>query len=234
MTFFDVHTHIDDNDKSAIQILSILPEDTPPEKGIFSAGIHPWFIKEETLEKELSLLAFYATKKNCAAIGECGLDRANFRRIGNGSKSEGEKLQQKAFKIQAEIASDAGLPMIIHCVRCVPEIISVRKSFSGAPPWIIHGFRDSAENANSLIKAGFYLSFGSLLLGNDKSTEKNRILFASIRGSRILLETDNCGNNSLRISEIYKRAAELRRIPEEVLVNTITENVRGIFKELKK
>ena len=102
MNFFDFHHH-DADRKSGIYNLKFNEE--IPEI-FFSAGIHPDAVADD-FEEKLNWLRDISAHKNCVAIGECGLD---------GLIDVDEKLQEKAFQAQIEIANSVKKPLIIHCV----------------------------------------------------------------------------------------------------------------------
>ena len=68
----------------------------------------------------------------------------------------------KVFEAQVAEADRRGKPLVIHCVRCFPELIRL-KTNAGADSvqWVLHGFRGAKRKAFELLDAGFALSFGA-------------------------------------------------------------------------
>lgn len=123
----------------------------PEEGGLYSVGVHPWWIDgthdDERLWKGVEMLASHP---QVVAIGECGLDRL-----------KGDFARQIIFfEKHAQLAETLGKPLVIHCVKAFDEIIAARKRLNPTVQWTIHGFRGKPQQAEQLIRAGFALSFG--------------------------------------------------------------------------
>ncbi|MDR0232504.1 MAG: TatD family hydrolase [Dysgonamonadaceae bacterium] len=175
---------------------------------IVSIGIHPWYIEEENIEKELDLIEKYATSSNIKAIGECGLDKL--------CETDFE-LQKKVFLSQISISEKVKKPLIIHCVKSFDEMVFFKKKSNPTQAWIIHGFRGKPQQAKQLIEQGFYLSFG--LHYNEQSLQNIPI-------EKVFFETDD---SDCDIRTIYKNAAKTLNISEKNLIRQIEENVNSCF-----
>ena len=211
--YFDIHAHIKTFNGNTDRIISLFPNEAsdlcPSWK--YSIGIHPSFILEKKLKSELVILSKLASQKSIIAIGEIGLDKNAKIPIYS---------QILVFQQQLKIAEELNKPVIIHCVRCFSEIIALKKG--STVPWIIHGFRGKPELAAQLIKKGIYLSFGSAIL-NDCPT-----LYSTVRetpSDKIFLETDD---SKVNIKLIYEKAAEIKEISVEALIEAININKRLI------
>jgi TatD DNase family protein len=179
-----------------------------------SAGIHPWEAGAGDVDRKLLLLEKLAGLREVVAVGESGLDRV---------KGPLPDIQRPVMEAQAEIAAKAGKPMILHCVRAFPEIISLRKSFGSAPPWIIHGFTGNLQIMQQLITHDFYLSFGRAALN---PSNKLAIVIRNVPLERIFFETDDSGE---RVSEIYNSFARFRGIGVRRLIRRINDNFAALF-----
>ncbi len=211
MQYFNLHTHSPAKDLEETAIINIFPEQEVPEKYLYSVGLHPWYVSGESLERDLKLVAEKGV--DAVAIGECGLDRicdVSF------------ELQLKAFRAQVGIAAAIGKPLVIHCVRAYPELVSEKKAFRSALPWIVHGFRGNKETASQLIKHGFYLSFGEALMNDPRLGE----VLASVPEDRFFLETDE---SVASIREIYGKAAVMRNIDFDTLIVQQRKNAWALF-----
>lgn len=152
----DIHTHRRENNPAAL--VSLMPEDaagfaaTHPDT-LFSVGIHPWepFVSHEEEEKRFAVLSAALLDRNAAAVGETGLDAL---------KGPDAALQKERFRRHIALSETLGLPLIIHLVKAQQQLLAIRKEVSPTQPWIIHGFRGKAQQADQLAKAGLYISFG--------------------------------------------------------------------------
>ena len=233
MIYFDIHTHVRELDEDISSVVNILPDDPVPD-GHFSVGVHPWFVDRSGFEKQLEFVRQKVLNKNCVAIGECGLDRPTFCKSGGvGDKTisvkRGQELQEEVFRTHIEIANFAEKPLIIHCVRAFPELLSIKKSTKAHTSWIIHGFRGSQEIADKLVDGGISLSFGKSLLSKKTSSSKVKEIFKALPATSILLESDNVDKISCDIRNIYQAAAKIRGITVERLQNIIQNNMNSIF-----
>ena len=178
-----------------------------------SIGIHPWDLTAENSERLWGVLQRELERRKSenrpfVAIGEAGLDKLAAAPM---------ELQVEIFERQVALSEDCRLPLIIHCVKAVDELLAVKKRLAPLQPWIWHGFRGKAEQASQLLRHGFYLS-----LGEHYSQEAMR----EIPASRLFLETDESAPD---IRELTRRAAEVRGVDAECLQETLRENVQKVF-----
>lgn len=180
-----------------------------------SAGLHPWHMSPDTdLASQLDLLAEATGFSGVVAIGEAGLDRAIDMPVIE---------QEKVFVAQAEVAAGTGRPVIIHCVRAIPDIIRLRKKFASAPPWIIHGFGGNEQEAAQLIKHDIYISFGASLTGNRKKT------LAAARAlpvEKVFFETDEA---DIEVKEVYRVFSRFRGTDPDRLREQVWDNFLNVF-----
>ena len=205
MNFFDFHHH-DADRKSGIYNLKF-NEEIP--ENFFSAGIHPNALSDG-LEKQLLWLQEIAVAENCVAIGECGLD---------GLIDVDEKLQQKAFLAQIEIANSLQKPLIIHCVKRFSQLLQFRKM--AKVPMIVHGFNKRKTIGDDLLKNGFCLSFGKSVLYNVNLQD----FLKDFPTEKLFLETDS---SDFEIKELYQKVADLKKISLEDLTQKIKENLKNL------
>ena len=208
MKIFDFHHH---HLSKEFGIYNLEFNESLP-KSWFSAGIHPAKIAEN-YKTQLTWLEDISSHEKCLAIGECGLD---------GLIKVDEKLQQEVFLEQINIANDIQKPLIIHCVRRFPEVISLSKK--AKVPMIIHGFNKKTSIGEELLRNQFYLSFGKSLLENVNLQNFLR----EISLDKIFLETDDA---DFEIEKLYQNVSEIKNISEENLRQIIHENLK-IFKNI--
>ena len=205
MGFFDFHHH--DAGKN-LGIYNLKFNEIPPEN-YFSAGIHPDAVADD-FEEKLNWLRDISAHKNCVAIGECGLD---------GLIDVDEKLQQKAFLAQIEIANSLQKPLIIHCVKRFSQLLPFRKV--SKVPMIVHGFNKRKTIGDDLLKNGFCLSFGKSVLYNVNLQDFLR----DFPTDKLFLETDS---SDFEIKELYQKVAGLKNISLEDLSQKIRENLHNL------
>lgn len=197
--YIDVHTHNPYRDNVlAIKNLSISEIgnlDLSNKFQYYSIGIHPWEV-HETNSNAFEILDYWAANDAVKAIGECGLDK---------NSKAGLKEQSYYLERQVQISEKHQKPLIIHCVACFNEIISMKKMLRPTQDWIIHGFRSKPQLAKQLVAHGFSLSFGEKY--NLMSVETTPL-------ENICIETDT---SSVDIMTIYKEIASIKNcLPKEL------------------
>lgn len=217
--YIDIHTHHLSKINGIISVINYFPEQFNEEdlSGDFiSIGVHPWCIDKDKIDENIEHIKSTASLDLVLAIGEIGLDRCITIPL---------SVQKEAFTQLIEIAERINKPIIIHCVKCFPELLSLKKKLRANTPWLIHGFRNNRQIAQNLLKQNCFISFGEALLFDCKLQE----VFKEIPLNRIFLETDESDHS---IIEIYKKAAELRKLKLVDLKNTIFKNYTAVFKPI--
>ena len=214
--FIDIHTHHSYHKEGVLSIVNYFPEQIKPEDHsdkYISVGLHPWHIDKDSADKNIDLIRTIASLDKVLAIGEIGLDRA---------VSTPFNIQEEFFEKQIAIAESLKKPIIIHCVKYFPELISIKKKIKASSPWLIHGFRNNIQIAQNLLKQACYISFGEALLFDKKIQD----VFVEIPINQIFLETDESEHS---ISEIYNKAAQLKSIQLAELKQDLFENYKCVF-----
>ena len=216
MVYIDIHTHFDRQEKDIVYIRNLIAGKDPciiKEDRYYSCGIHPWYLGNEKWD----ILSKHLKHPLILAIGECGLD---YRKEYLEKLSKKEQLEY--FIKQIEIAEALHKPLIIHCVKCIHELIHLRKKYPDNP-WIYHGFNKNVETARQLLQSNIYLSFGSSIIHSTTTAEA----LSKTPLNRLFLETDD--QNELSIKELYKRAAQILNIEESQLIESISDNFQKVF-----
>ncbi len=213
--FLDVHTH---NPLGDPDILAIENRHNgfgePVGSRYVSAGLHPWYVRPETLSDDLDLLRRYAARREVLAIGECGLDKL--------TETDWD-TQCSAFEQQIALAGELGKPLVIHCVKAFQECLQFLKKTR--VPVIFHGINNRLSVIQPVIDAGYFLSFGKALLHPNAAIIE---AFRAVPPDQLLLETDDTGGD---IREIYKTASQLRNIPEKEIALQLEMNFGNVFKQ---
>lgn len=206
----DIHTHrfTDSAPEEVLLSCSVLKKEIPAEAVYLSAEIHPWHLTAENLSCQIERMENMLSDSRVLALGEVGLDKLTECPY---------PIQIKAFEEIVSISEAYGKPLIIHCVKSVDELIAIRKKMRPALPWIMHGFRGKPQQADSLLRQGFYLAFGE---------HYNSQVMKEIPIERLFLETDE---SNVPIDELYNRAAAIRHISAEELKLAVLHNVNNVF-----
>ena len=216
--YIDTHTHHLNHSDGVISVINYSPEKFNQDEHadyLISLGIHPWHVEKKNADLNLELVKEFASKPNVMAIGEIGLDRAIKTPLSQ---------QELFFTQQIEIAETYKKPIIIHAVRCFPELISIKKRVKASTPWLIHGFRNNLQIAQELLKHNCYISFGEALLFD----RKNQDVFVDIPMNRIFLETDESKHT---IIEIYEKASSLKKMKLADFKIALLKNYNTVFKK---
>jgi TatD DNase family protein len=219
--YIDIHTHNLQPVKDGFSIKNfIYGKETIDFSQKFSVGIHPWYLNVdiETFKKQLISIQNHP---NFLAIGEAGLDLRQEILTQNPLKK-----QKDYFQKQIVLAEQIQKPLIIHCVRCIDQLLSLKKKHQPKQPWIIHGFEKNKKPALQLLEAGFYLSFGASLY----KSKTNRQAFSVVPNEKIFLETDE--QNKYSIIDVYNKAAEVKDMQAQEIQFVISQNFNQVF--LKK
>ena len=250
---FDTHAHMDDHafDEDRLQLLAALPEQgvglvmnpgcslessrktdklSREYDYIYAAvGSHPDVadeVNEVVLEEYRELC-----KQNpkIKAIGEIGLDY-HYEDIPR-------EIQQKAFRLQMQLAKELDLPVIVHERDAHEDGMKVVDEFPEVKG-VFHCYSGSAEMARELIKRGWYIGFTGVL--TFKNARKAVEVAAAIPLDRIVLETDcpymapepfrGKRNHPGYLYRMAERLAELRGVSVEEIHRITTENGKRLYR----
>ncbi|MDR0981856.1 MAG: TatD family hydrolase [Culturomica sp.] len=211
MEYIDVHTH---RSSQGLHILDVSNGQQSLNDERISYGIHPLFIEADSLER----LKKVVSTVHLSAIGEAGLDR---------NSEAGIDLQIAIFEEEIKISEQLGVPVIIHCVRAFPELISVHKRMKPKQAWIVHGYNNNQYILKQLLDTGMYLSAGKALFHPASNIVK---LLKGIPLDRLFLETDD---SVFRIEEVYTEALKILDITLEALIEQIYINFEKCFRNGK-
>lgn len=196
----------------------------------FAAGLHPEDISDDPAENDSEIEKIKTLLKHgkCVALGEIGLDYH--------WRDDNREEQKRVFSAQLGIASEYGLPVIIHdrdahgdCFETVREHPEARGIF--------HSYSGSIETAKELLKRGWYISFSGVI--TFKNATKIAEIVKMIPDDRILIETD-CPylaphphrgerNDSRLMRFTAEKAAELRNTGIEEFISLTNTNAKQLF-----
>lgn len=201
----DTHAHLEDKKFSrdldrvldrardtGIERLVCIAEDIPTSRQAIAlarrhpclsatVGVHPHNVrrfKSGTVEEIRKL----ADDPSVVAIGEIGLDfhYPDFDK----------KLQIDVMTRQGRVASELGLPMVIHCRDAYRELIQLFKREKKIKSrGVVHCFSGSYDEARRLLDMGFYLGIGGTLTYPGAGELRQTVKKVGL--GRIVCETDS-------------------------------------------
>jgi TatD DNase family protein len=142
-------------------------------------GVHPHEASAYDRAAESALRA-WAGQSYVVAIGEIGLDF--YRDLSP------RPAQETAFRAQLRVASETGLPIVIHCRDAYDALIAVLLEAPPKTPLILHCFAGDRAHAETAWAQGWFLGIGGTV-----TYKKNDALREIVRDSPrelLLLETD--------------------------------------------
>ncbi|WP_368501946.1 TatD family hydrolase [Photobacterium sp. 1_MG-2023] len=147
----------------------------------YALGMHPFFAAEhspQTLTRLEQALAQAGPR--CVAVGECGLDFA----IADADRAQ----QVEWLSAQLSLANQFNLPVILHCRKAFPEIVTCLKSCPPIRGGIYHAFSGSLQQAHQLLDLGIKIGVGGTI--TYRRANKTRTTIAQLPLDALLLETD--------------------------------------------
>lgn len=214
--YIDIHTHGDYTQQTgmlALQNIILSNEELKSDKWL-TAGWHPWYIKNTSLQKIKNSINHAAALKNVVAIGECGIDR---------SIDTPFDTQAEVFEYHIEVASKQLKPLIIHCVKAYSDISGLLKKTNFKLPVIFHAYNGNKIQTQQLLSHNAFFSIGTI---SKFRVERIYDILTEIPLNRLFIETDN---SSETIEYNYQSIADLLKISVQDLKNQIEINFVNIF-----
>jgi TatD DNase family protein len=215
--YIDIHNHDGTPHTGRFSVENLMahePVIPGSEDGMaYTFGIHPWYLKEESLREQIENVNIHSGNPNVIAVGEAGFDKL---------RGPDNELQRKAFEAQVVISDERSKPLYIHCVRAWDELLASHKRMRPKMSWLVHGFRGKKDLAKQLISKGMYISFWFDFIMRPESSD----LVRKLPTDRIFLETDGSGTD---IKLIYEKVAGDLGINTEKLKEQIFSNYKKLF-----
>lgn len=191
-------------------------------------GLHPTHVKanfkEELahVEEQLALRPFYA-------IGEIGIDLYWDKTTLD--------IQVEAFRYQIQLAKKYKLPIVIHCREAFNEIFEVLEQEKSKDLYgIFHCFTGNLDQAQTAISYNMKLGIGGVVTFKNGKIDQ---FLNQIDIKHIVLETDapylapkpyrGKRNESLYITKVQEKLAELYEISAEAVAEVTTKNSKDVF-----
>lgn len=251
---FDTHAHYDDKrfDGDRFELIASMPEknvglimnactrldDIPAITELTrrfdfvygSVGFYPHDTDDMTDGDLDTMKAVCAGNPKIKAIGEIGLDYHY-----DGTPKE---IQKRRFADQIDLASELGLPIMIHDREAHGDVLDIlRSKRSTLTGGVFHCYSGSREMAREVLDLGFYLAFGGSLTFKNARHPIESALYAPL--DMILTETDapylapvpmrGRRNDSSLMSYVAEKLASIKSLPLEQIEAATFENGKRCF-----
>jgi TatD DNase family protein len=178
---------------------------------------------------DLDAIRSLAAQPKVVAIGEIGLDYY-------WKENPPRELQKQCFRDHMALARELDLPVIVHDREAHQDCLAIVREFPGVRG-VFHCYSGSAEDAKTLVKLGWSLSFTGVI--TFKNARRAPEVIAAVPLERIMLETDspylapepNRGrrNDSRNLVYIRDRIAAIKGIDPAEVERVTTENALRFF-----
>lgn len=193
-------------------------------------GIHPH--EAESFNDAVgATIRRHATGSRVVAIGEIGLDYFY--------DHADRAIQRKVFEAQLQIASELGLPVVIHSRDADEDMQAILRDYLPQLDrrGVIHSFSSGLELAEFALDAGFQLGFNGMVTFTKAENVRDAVRLAP--AAQIILETDapyltpvpyrGQGNAPRFLPFIAEKIAEIKSMPIEALLAQCYQNSEALF-----
>lgn len=191
-------------------------------------GVHP-SESARVPDRYLEELKDQAGHARVVAIGETGLD---FYR-----DYAPREAQERWFRLQAELASQKGLPLVIHQRSALEDTLAILEEVRPTAGGVLHCFDDGPAAVERAAALGFKLGLGGCLTYGHAALDE---AVAMAPAEMLVLETDapylEPEPRSLRRNEpgllprVLRRLCEIRGWSPEEADRVTTANARELFR----
>ncbi|MDO8427620.1 MAG: TatD family hydrolase [Candidatus Diapherotrites archaeon] len=189
-------------------------------------GLHPKdILKMSDSEIEIGLKFIEKNLKNCAGIGEIGLD---YKYAETGTQ---QQKQQTIFEQQIQIAKENDLAIEVHSRRAREQCLETLKKMN-AEKVLLHWFNGNQKQIQIIQDHNWFVSIGASILFQDYNHE----VIKALELEHLLIETDTPvpfnGQNSepAWIRKIAEKIAEIKEISLKEIEKTTWKNTKKLFK----
>jgi len=253
MVFADTHTHLfveefDADRESVLQraiqsrvktlLLPNIDETTIEALKSFAAldtthcfpmmGLHPCSVKENYREVLADILKELDSGYQYYGVGEIGMDLYWDKTTLD--------WQSDAFLQQCSWAVERQLGVSIHTRSATYETIKLLKQMKQVPKGVFHCFSGSIEEAQEIIKLGFYIGIGGVVTFKNAGLPE---VLKELSLDHIVLETDapylspvpyrGKRNESSYIPLVAEKLAEIFNVPVSRVAEVTSNNSKKVF-----
>lgn len=223
-----VHSCVEPSEFSGIQSLAHrFPEIS------FAVGLHPLDADKWNDQTASEIVSLARSDSKVVAIGETGLDLY---------KADNYEQQLMVFEKQLAIATELGLPVIIHCRNAAAEVREVLQKWTKLKgdnvQGVMHCWGGDPQETQWFLDLGFYISFsGTVTFKNAKQIQASA---TTVRSDRLLIETDcpflspvpkrgERRNEPSYVRFVAEHIARLRGETLEKIASLTTQNACKLF-----
>ncbi|MEX0788513.1 MAG: TatD family hydrolase [Anaerolineales bacterium] len=206
------------------------------QDGIRAAvGIHPHRASQWSPSTENEIRAL-ARSEQVVAVGEIGLDY--FRLLAPAED------QERAFRDQLDLATECGLPVILHHRDSLPKMLEILTEWASGLEddradrrGVLHAYSGDETSARLAIEQGFYIGAAGPI--TFRNAADRRALFSRLPMDRLLLETDSPyltphplrgkRNEPSYLPAIGEELARVRQVDAARVRTETTHNARTLF-----
>lgn len=215
-------------DHTSIDVM-LETEEKHPGQCIAMMGLHPTSVNKD-FEQELYLVEEWLSKRQFAAVGECGIDLYWDKTF--------LPQQQEALKVQVELAKKHQLPIVLHTRDSFDETYEmIAAAQDGSLKGIFHCFSGTVEQAAKVKELGFLMGIGGVATFKNGGLD---MVLAHLSLDDLVLETDcpylapvphrGKRNEPVYLPLVARRVAELMHKPVEEVAAATTRNALNLFK----
>jgi TatD DNase family protein len=194
----------------------------------FACGAWPSAAHCGSLNATVSVLRQALASGVAVAVGECGLDYHWME--------ADERSQRTLFDAQIGLATEAGVPVIVHSRDAFDDTLAAVRAHPGTR-FVLHCFSYGPKEAEALLDLDAWISFAGQL--TYPKAESIREACRIVPARRLLLETDapylapipmrGKGCAPAFIAYTYARAAEIRGSTVEELAVAVRSSMDSLF-----
>lgn len=195
-----------------------------------AVGIHPGEVGE-LQEPQMEWLREQTQDDRVVAVGEIGLDYHY--------DTPSREIQKHWFARQLEIASDTGMPVIIHSRDAAQDTWDIMQEYCN---WknggVIHCFSYGTEVARQYLEQGFFLGIGGVVTFGNARKLKEVVEMAPLE--QLVLETDcpyltpspyrGKRNDSGYLTHVVDAVAEIKGISKEEIIAVTEKNAEILYR----
>jgi TatD DNase family protein len=192
-----------------------------------TVGAHPHQACDYSPAVEKRLVDFLAGCE-VLALGEIGLDFHY--------DLSPRDMQLAAFRRQVAIASEHGLPLVIHSRQAEAQVLKVLDEERFAGPVVFHCYTGSGADAAEIVQRGYFLSFSGIV--TFRKADALRDVVAQTPPECLFSETDSPylspepgrgqTNTPLNVTRVVERIAAIKGTSVAELQQRIAANYQGL------
>lgn len=193
-----------------------------------AVGIHPENC-HDFVPQHIAELRALAAHPKVVAIGEIGLDYY-------WPENPPREFQQQVLRAQMALARELELPVIIHDREAHADTLAIVKEFPEVRG-VFHCYSGSVEDARTLVKLGWMLSFNGA--ATFKNARKAPEVIAEVPLDRLMIETDapylapvpyrGKRNDSGYVHLVAEKIAQIKGLTAEAVEQATWDNGKRFF-----